>query len=124
MGKKISEVINPSQESAKEKNNEEKKETKIVQNPKSKESKSLVERLQFSKDIVQFLRGGADNQMCEFWNLWYNTVNQQLKEDGECDIQFNFAYSSNFNKLFWNSAGPQYLMIQQLVDFFLYCRCS
>jgi len=78
----------------------------------------LVDRLQFSKDIVQFLRGGADNQMCEFWNLWYNTVNQQLKEDGECDIQFNFSYSTNFNKLFWSSAGPQYLMIQQLVDFF------
>lgn len=86
--------------------------------PKGGETKTLVDRLQFSKEIVQFLRGGADNQMCEFWNLWYNTVNQQLKEDGECDIQFNFAYSSNFNKLFWNSAGPQYLMIQQLVDFF------
>lgn len=56
--------------------------------------------------------------MCEFWNLWYNTVSQQLSEDATCDIMFDFSYSEDFNKLYWNSAGPQYLMIQQLVDFF------
>lgn len=72
-------------------------------NNNNKKEGSVVDRLQFSKDIVQFLKTGSDNQMCEFWNLWYNTVNQQLKEEGDCDIQFNFSHSSNFNKLFWNS---------------------
>jgi len=71
----------------------------------------------FSKSISQFLQA-PETQMCEFWNLWYNTVSQQLQEDATCDIMFDFSYSEDFNKLYWNSAGPQYLMIQQLVDFF------
>lgn len=78
---------------------------------------SLVGRLMFSKGISPFLQA-QDTQMCEFWNLWYNTVSQQLSEDATCDIMFDFSYSEDFNKLYWNSAGPQYLMIQQLVDFF------
>jgi hypothetical protein len=45
-------------------------------------------------------------------------VSQQLSDDATCDIMFDFSYSEDFNKLYWNSAGPQYLMIQQLVDFF------
>ncbi len=98
---------------------------------------SLVGRLMFSKSISQFLQvrcaarappptpplltvqtQAPETQMCEFWNLWYNTVSQQLQEDATCDIMFDFSYSEDFNKLYWNSAGPQYLMIQQLVDFF------
>lgn len=78
---------------------------------------SIVGRLMFSKGISQFLQA-QETQMCEFWSLWYNTVSQQLSEDATCDIMFDFSYSEDFNKLYWNSAGPQYLMIQQLVDFF------
>lgn len=37
----------------------------------------------------------------------YNTVSQQLSEDATCDIMFDFSYSEDFNKLYWNSAGPQ-----------------
>lgn len=83
----------------------------------SRLDESIVGRLMFSKRISPFLQA-EETQMCEFWNLWYNTVSQQLSEDPNCDIQFDFSFSEDFNKLYWNSAGPQYLMIQQLVDFF------
>jgi hypothetical protein len=87
----------------------------------------------FSKGISAFLQA-PETQMCEFWNLWYNTVSQQLQgelqfmcvccvcvcvsccvvakrvflsfsEDATCDIMFDFSYSEDFNKLYWNSAG-------------------
>ena len=78
------------------------------------QNNTIVSRLNMSKDIVNFLKGGADNQMCEFWNLWFNTVNNQLNEDAECDIQFNFSYSADFNKLFWNSGE----FICNIINFF------
>lgn len=103
------EIVTPTKEPKEEATKPVEVKQETVKTPRKEENNtvpqnsSIVKRLNFSKDIVPFLRGGADNQMCEFWNLWFNTVNAQLTEDSECDIQFNFSYSANFNKLFWNS---------------------
>lgn len=47
-------------------------EDKFSQGARADRDDSLVGRLTFSKGISAFLQA-QDTQMCEFWNLWYNT---------------------------------------------------
>ncbi len=55
-------------------NNARPSEDKFSAGARADRDDSLVGRLMFSKGISAFLQA-QDTQMCEFWNLWYNTGN-------------------------------------------------
>jgi len=59
------------------------------------------------------------DKVAEFWQLWFDSVPPASDLNApDMNIEYHVTATANMQKLTWRTAGPQFVFIQKMVDFF------
>jgi len=73
--------------------------------------------LELAKGAVEFIN--REGKIGEFWQLWMESIPPASELNSpDMVIEYYIVATANMQKLTWRTAGPQFVFIQKMVDFF------
>jgi len=70
-----------------------------------------------AKGAVDFIN--KESKIGEFWQLWMESISPASElTSPDMVIDYHIVCTANMQKLTWRTAGPQFVFIQKMVDFF------